>query len=73
MGTGSILGVKRPGRGVVHPLSSNFEVKERVEVRLYFPLWAFVACSRVNLYLYLYYTSWQALQFNLPDKHKERV
>jgi hypothetical protein len=37
------LGLKRPGRGIDHlPLSST-EVKERV-----FPLWVFVACSRVK-------------------------
>jgi len=30
MGTGSFPGVKRPGRGVEHPLPSNVEVKERV-------------------------------------------
>jgi len=48
MGTGSFLGVKRPGRGVDHPPLSSAEVKERVELHLYFPFWAFVACSRVN-------------------------
>jgi hypothetical protein len=30
-------GVKRPGRGVDHPPSSSTEVKERVEIYLYFP------------------------------------
>jgi hypothetical protein len=30
-------GVKRPGRGVDHPLPSSAEVKERVELYLYFP------------------------------------
>jgi len=35
MGTGSFPGVKRPGRGVDHPLSSRAEVKERVELYLY--------------------------------------
>jgi hypothetical protein len=35
MGTGSFLGVKRPGRGVDHPPSSSAEVKERVELYLY--------------------------------------
>jgi hypothetical protein len=30
--------VKRPGLGVDHPLSSNTEVKERVELYLYSPL-----------------------------------
>ena len=32
MCTGSIAGVKRPGRGVDHPPSSGAEVKERVEL-----------------------------------------
>jgi hypothetical protein len=34
------------------PTTSSAEVKERVELPL-LPVWAFVACSRVNLYLYL--------------------
>ena len=34
----SFPGVKRPGRGVNHPLPSVAEVKERVELYLYFPL-----------------------------------
>jgi hypothetical protein len=41
-------GVKPPGRGVDHPPSLSAEVKERVQLYLYSPLWAFVACSRVN-------------------------
>jgi hypothetical protein len=32
MGTGSFPGVKRPGRGVYHPLPSSAEVKLRVEL-----------------------------------------
>jgi hypothetical protein len=42
MGTGSFPGVKRPGRGFDHPLSSSAEVKERVELYLYYlsgPSW----------------------------------
>jgi hypothetical protein len=35
VGTGSFLGVKRPGRGVDHPPSSSADVKERVELYLY--------------------------------------
>jgi len=31
MGTGTLLGVKLPGRGVVNPTPSSAEVKERVE------------------------------------------
>jgi hypothetical protein len=37
IGAGSFPGVKRPGRGVDHQLSSNAEVKERVELYLYSP------------------------------------
>jgi hypothetical protein len=48
MGTLSFPGVKRPGLGVDHPQSSSAEVKERVELYLYSPLWAFVVCSTVN-------------------------
>jgi hypothetical protein len=38
--TGSFLGegsVKRPGCGIEHPLASSDEVKERVQIYLYFP------------------------------------
>ena len=35
MGTGSFLGVKRPGRGVNHPAPCSAEVKERVELHFY--------------------------------------
>ena len=52
MGTGSFMGVKRPGRGVDHPPTSSAEVKERVELAIpLLPLWAFVACSRMNFTL----------------------
>ena len=37
MGTGSFPGVERPGRGVDHPPISSAEVKEIVELYLYFP------------------------------------
>ena len=37
MVTGSFPGVKRPGRGVDHPLLSSAEVKERVELDFYSP------------------------------------
>ena len=36
MGTGSFSWVKRPGRGVDHPSLSSDQVKERVELHLYF-------------------------------------
>jgi hypothetical protein len=38
MGTGSFPGVKRPGRGVDHPAPSRAEVKETVELYLFFLL-----------------------------------
>jgi hypothetical protein len=44
----SFPGVKRPGRGFDHPVLSSADVKERVELYIYPPLWAFVACSRVT-------------------------
>jgi hypothetical protein len=37
MGTVSFPGVKRPGRGVDHPPSSDAEVKERIELYHYTP------------------------------------
>ena len=39
----------RPGRGVDHSPLSSAEVKERVALYLYSPLWVFMAFSRVNL------------------------
>jgi hypothetical protein len=47
MGTGSLPGVKRPGRGVDHPPPSSAEVNERVKLHL-LHLCAFVACYRVK-------------------------
>ena len=47
MGTGSLQGARRSGRLVDHPLTSDVDVKERVE--LYPPpLWVFLACYMVN-------------------------
>ena len=40
--------LKRPGRGVDHPLPSSAEVKERVELYLHSPC-TFTVCFRVNL------------------------
>ena len=50
MGTGSLPGVKRPGRGVDHPPTYSSEVKERVEIYLYSP------CG----------PSWQVIGWPLP-------
>jgi len=54
MGTGSFLGVKLPGCETDHPPPSSAKIKERVKLYLYSPIWAFVACSRVNFTFYLY-------------------
>ena len=51
MGTGSFSGVKRPGRGVVHPPLSIAEVKERIELYVYSNSGPSCACSRVNFNL----------------------
>ena len=37
LGTASLLGVKRPGRGVHHPPPSSAEVEVRVELYIYSP------------------------------------
>ena len=37
MGTGSLPGAKRPGRGVDHPPPSSAEVEGRVELYIYSP------------------------------------
>ena len=56
VGTGSFPGIKRPGRGVDHPSPSSVEVKERVELYLYFPSgpsWP-VLGRTLHFYLYIY-------------------
>jgi hypothetical protein len=65
MGTGFFPGVKWPRRGVDKPLLSSAEVKKRVELYLYSPIWASVTCCRVNFIFYLnngttiqYYVVW---------------
>jgi hypothetical protein len=47
MGTGFFPGVKRPGRGVEHPPHLRPKLKEEKSYNST-PLWAFVACFRVN-------------------------
>jgi hypothetical protein len=47
MGTGSFPGLKRPERGVDHPPPPTPRLKKKYSCPL-LPLWAFVACSRVN-------------------------
>ena len=46
--------VKRPVRGVDHPLPLSAEVKGRIELCLLFSVWVFMACSRVNFLLYFF-------------------
>ena len=51
MGTGSFRLVKRPGRGVDHPPPYSADVKKKIKLHLYLPLWAFVVCFQGDLYL----------------------
>jgi hypothetical protein len=51
MGTESFPGVMRPGRGFDQPSTSSAEVKRKSRAIPLFPLWIFVACSRVNVTL----------------------
>jgi len=70
MGTGSFPGVKRPGRGVDHPPPSTAEVKEIVELYLYSPFWAFVACSRVNFtFTFTFTLECAVLSWALSPRH----
>jgi len=48
MGTGSFPGVKQPRRGVDCPPPTSAEVKRNSRAIPLLPLWAFMACSRVN-------------------------
>jgi len=50
----SFPGAQQPGRGIDHPPPSSGKIKERAELYLYFPLWAFMACSRVNFIFCIY-------------------
>ena len=53
MGTGSFLGVKRPGRGVDHPPTSSAEVREREKLYFYSPfgpLWPVLGWTLRLLY-----------------------
>jgi len=43
------------------------EVNERVELYLYSPLWAFVACYRVNFTFYLYLL-WYGMNYLSEEK-----
>jgi hypothetical protein len=53
MGVGSSPGVKQPGHSINHSFPPTAEVKERVELYVYSPLWTFMACSL------LYFIVWE--------------
>ena len=57
---GLYRGKERPGSAADHSPPSSTEVKERVELHLYSPLWAFVACSRVN-FIFTFAARWHRL------------
>jgi hypothetical protein len=61
--------VKQPGRGVDHRPPSKAEVKESVVIPL-LPLWAFVACSRVNLTLLIYPNVYATCFGFIEDVHR---
>ena len=52
--------LKLPGRGIDYPPPSSAEVEERSRAIPLLPIWAFMACSRVNFTLYSH--------FNVRDK-----
>jgi len=64
MGTGSLPGLKRPGRGVDHPPSSSAEVKRKSGATPLLPLWAVVACSRATFTFYFYLYRYKQLWTN---------
>ena len=78
MGTASLPGLKRPGRGVHHLPSFNSEVKERVEIYLYSPLWSFVAGYMVTFtftftgYLLLSFSELPTNRGSITDKGKKK-
>jgi len=74
MGTGSLPGVKRPGRGVNNPSSSSAEVKERTELYLYSHSGPFEACSRVNCaFIFTHCTrGWVGLRLGTDRRGKSR-
>jgi hypothetical protein len=51
-------GIKRPERGVNHKSPSSAEVKARVELYFYSPLWDFMACSgTIFTFIFLLWSS----------------
>jgi hypothetical protein len=59
----SYPGVKQPGRGLNHPPPFSAQVKERVELYIYFPSEAFMVSPRVNF----------TFTFTFIDKHLKRL
>ena len=63
--------VKRPGCSANHTLPSSAEVRERVQLHLYSPLWAFMACYRVNSTYFFYIYELTLLQWHLTESAAE--
>jgi len=53
----SFLGVKQLGCSIEHPPHSSAEIKERLGLYFLLPLWAFMACCRMNCTSTLSYLS----------------
>jgi hypothetical protein len=71
--TGSFSGVKRPGRGIDHPPLSSTDVKERVELYLYYtsgPSWPVLGGTVLLLVVAAVTTSYY--QHTLRNTSEER-
>jgi len=62
-------GVKRAGRGVNHPPLSGAEVRRAISL---IPLWAFMACCKVNFASTVYLMDmWQQVSTDFSHKVKK--
>jgi hypothetical protein len=72
MGVGSSPGVKQPGRSINHSLPPTADVKERVELYVYSPLWTFMSCSLLYFIVwkkvYIFKNFMYNLDFTVPCK-----
>jgi hypothetical protein len=76
MGTGPSPGVKQPGRGIDRLPPSSAEVKERVELHLYFSFgysrrvvgWTFTLYQEV-MQLHIFIPNFYINENNVPSKH----
>ena len=67
-------GVKRPGRGVDHPLPSSAEVKERAELQLYSPSGpSWVVLGRALPLLYLLLLRVNIVMFFFPAVENSKI